>query len=116
MNQLNKQFFIKALLAVQTLALVVYTVFVFLGEGGNLFQVFMANVMALNWNGQFNLDFSCYLTLSGLWIAWRNQFSISSVLIAIAATVIGIMFFAPYVLYLIIKENGDLKRVLVGDR
>ncbi len=104
------------LLAVQTLALAVYTIFTVQQEGWTLFQVFFEHVIALDWNGQFNLDFSCYLTLSGLWIMWRNQFSLPSLLIAVVAMVIGIMAFAPYLLYLLTKEKGDIKKVLVGER
>jgi len=47
---------------------------------------------------------------------WRNKFSASSIIIAVIATIIGIMVFAPYVLYLVQKEDGDLKKVLLGDR
>lgn len=103
-----------ALLIFQTTILLVYTGFAVKLEGWTLFQVLINNVTALNWNGQFNLDFSCYLLLSGIWIVWRNKFSGSSVIMAIIAMIIGIIVFAPYLLYLIIKENGDLKKVLLG--
>ncbi|MCP2867104.1 hypothetical protein, partial [Salmonella enterica] len=81
----------------------------------NLLKVFFNNVNALGWNGQFCLDFSAYLTLSGLWICWRKNFSLPSILLGITAAVVGIMIFAPYLLYLLIQEKGDLKRVLAGD-
>jgi len=70
----------------------------------------------LTWSGQFNLDFLCYLALSGLWIMWRNKFSGKSILVGTVAMILGIVFFAPYLLWLMNKEKGDLKRVLVGDR
>jgi hypothetical protein len=47
---------------------------------------------------------------------WRNKFSISSIIFAVIATIIGIIVFAPYLLYLLTKEKGDLKKVLLGDR
>jgi len=116
MEQSNKtQFFLKTLLLVQTALLVIYTVYTVKNEGWSLFQVIINSVQSLNWNGQFNLDFSCYLILSGLWIMWRNQFSFSSILIALVAMIIGIMFFAPYLFYLLIVEKGDLKKVLIGN-
>jgi hypothetical protein len=111
---MEKQPFLKIFLVLQTLAVLVYTFFAFQNEGSNLLQVFVTNIMALQWNGQFNLDFSCYLLLSGLWIMWRNHFSASSILLSIVATIIGIMVFAPYLLYLLFREKGDLKKVLVG--
>lgn len=30
--------------------------------------------------------------------------------------VMGIMVFAPYLLYLLTKEKGDLKKLLIGNR
>ncbi len=112
----NNQTVLKSLLIIQTLALIAYTIYAVSNESWNLFQIFTANITALNWNGQFNLDFSCYLTLSGIWIMWRNKFSTSSIVIAIVAMIIGIMAFAPYLLYLLTKENGDLRKVLLGEQ
>ena len=112
----NKQTLLTNLLVIQTLALLAYTMYVADGEGWGLFQVFTGNITAFNWDGQFNLDFSCYLTLSGLWIMWRNKFSGSSIAIAVIAMIIGIMVFAPYLLYLLMIEKDELKKVLVGER
>lgn len=106
----------KSLLVVQTLGLTIYTLWAFQNEGANLFGVFIQNLISLNWSGQFNLDFLCYLLLSGLWIMWRNQYTMTSIFLGLSAMVLGIVWFAPYVLWLIHKEKGDLKRVLVGTR
>ncbi len=117
MVQTNKsQIFLKSLVIIQTIALLIYTGYAIKNEGWTLFNVFTNNLTALNWNGQFNLDFSCYLTLSGLWIMWRNRFSISSIVFAFIAMIIGIIAFAPYLFYLLTKEKGDLKKVLLGVR
>lgn len=106
----KSQILLKLLVISQTIALLIYTGYAIKNEGWTLFNVFVNNLAALNWNGQFNLDFSCYLTLSGLWIMWRNRFSLSSILFAFVAMVIGIIAFAPYLFYLMIKEKGDLKK------
>lgn len=106
----------KTLLIVQTLGLLIYTIIAFNTEGADLFSIFMQNIISLNWSGQFNLDFLCYLTLSGVWIMWRNKFTGNSILVGIVAMVVGIIAFAPYLLWLTNKENGNLKRVLIGDR
>lgn len=117
MTQLNNSFtLLKLLLIIQTLALLVYTGIAVENEGWTLFAVFINNINAFNWNGQFNLDFSCYLTISGLWIMWRNKFSITSIIIGIVAMIIGIIAFAPYLLNLLIIEKGDLKKVLLGEQ
>lgn len=112
----NSQTLLKSLVIIQTIALLVYTAFAIKNEGWTLFSILINNITSLNWNGQFNLDFSCYLTLSGIWIMWRNKFSISSIIFAVIAMIIGIMAFAPYLLYLLTKEKGDLKKILLGDR
>jgi uncharacterized membrane protein YozB (DUF420 family) len=106
----------KGLLIIQTIAVLIYTVIAFANEGPNLLAIALFNIQSLNWNGQFNLDFSCYLALSGLWIMWRDKFSSKAIAVAIAAMILGIIFFAPYLLYRLIKENGDIKKMLVGDR
>ncbi len=111
----NNNFF-KTLLVFQTAGLLAYTFIAFQTEGAALFNVFLANIKSLTWTGQFNLDFLCYLALSGLWIMWRNKFSGKSILVGTVAMIFGIVFFAPYLLWLLYKENGDLKHVLVGDK
>ena len=111
----NKNVF-KALLVIQTLGLLVYTFIAFHTEGASLISVALNNIKSLTWSGQFNLDFLCYLTISGIWIMWRNKFSGISILVGTVAMILGIVFFAPYLLWLMDKEKGDLKRVLVGDR
>lgn len=112
----NKHLALKLLIFLQTLAIVIYTYFASQNAGWGLFDVFIGDLMKINWNGQFNLDFSCYLLLSAIWIMWRNHFKISSVLFAIVAMIVGIMVFAPYLLYLLSVEKGNLKKVLVGNR
>lgn len=112
----NPQTLLKSLVITQTLALLVYTAFAIKNEGWTLFHIFTNNVTALNWNGQFNLDFSCYLTLSGIWIMWRSKFSVSSIILAAIAMIIGIIVFAPYLLYLLIKEKGNVYKILLGEQ
>lgn len=113
---MNKLLLLRSLLIAQTITVLVYTFFAFQAEGANLFQIFVANILSLNWSGQFNLDFSCYLTLSGIWIMWRDKFQATSIFIGVVAMILGIIFFAPYLLYLLAKENGNIKKILVGER
>lgn len=105
----------KALLIFQTISVLIYSLLAYQQEGANLFEVFISNIRSFRWSGQFNLDFSSYLTLSGLWIMWRNKFSVGSIALGVAAMIVGIMLFAPYLLYLLSKEKGDLKKVLTGE-
>jgi hypothetical protein len=113
---MKKTSILQLLLIFQTILLIVYTVIVFTKNDPNLFSVFINNIINFNWNGQFSLDFSSYLVLSGIWIMWRNKFSYSSIFIGTIAAIIGIMVFAPYLLYLTIKHKGEMKLVLMGER
>jgi hypothetical protein len=107
---------IKAFLFTQVVVVFIYTIFAFKAEGADLFSVFLRNINDLGWSGQFNLDFLCYLILSGLWIMWRNQFTSKSIFLGLAAMVLGIVLLAPYSIWLINQEKGNLKKVLIGDR
>lgn len=104
------------LLIMQTLSVLFYTFYVGLNEGWDVFGTVFTNISSLTWSGQFTLDFSCYLLLSGLWIMWRNTYSASSVGFGIVASILGIIVFAPYLLYLMYLEKGNIPRVLLGDR
>lgn len=112
----NKQFAIQALLIVQTLTLLLYTAIAIQNDGFNFIERFQAFAFSMKWIGQFVLDFQCYLILSAIWIAWRNRFTTKSILFAIVAMILGIIVFAPYLIYLIQKEKGDMVRVLIGNR
>jgi hypothetical protein len=111
---MNNSIAIKAILAIQTAVLLVYTGLTIQREGANFISAFVGNVLQVGWSGQFNLDFACYLVLSGLWVMWRNQFNSKGIVLGLAAMILGIVVFAPYVLYLLFETKGDLKRVLVG--
>jgi hypothetical protein len=112
----KKQTFLKGLLIIQTLGLLLYTIIAIQNDGGNFLARAIEFITSLMWKGQFALDFQCYLILSALWVAWRNKFSVNSIVIAVVAMILGIIVFAPYLLYLLSKEQGDLKRVLIGNR
>ena len=116
MDRVSKLYFLKALLITQTIALLAYTIIAMKNDGFNFVSRAQEFALSMKWMGQFALDFQCYLMLSALWIAWRNKFTGQSILIALIAMTLGIIVFAPYLLYLIFKEKGNLKNVLVGYR
>ncbi|GAB5409916.1 MAG: hypothetical protein BalsKO_22810 [Balneolaceae bacterium] len=106
----------KLLLILFSLSIIIYTYFTIQIDGFNFFGYAQEYLFSLKWKGQFTLDFFSYLTLSGIWIMWRSRFSAQSVVAGITAMIFGIMFFAPYLLFQINKENGDLNKVLLGGR
>lgn len=113
---MNKQLSLAVLLFVQTFAIIIYTFYVITNEGTNFVYVALQNVQSINWNGQFILDFNCYLMLSVIWIMWRGKYRLNAILIAIVAMIMGIIVFAPYLLYLLVKEQGNIPKVLLGER
>ncbi|MFV1884450.1 MAG: hypothetical protein ACMZ7B_08185 [Balneola sp.] len=107
---------LKVLLIIQTVGLLIYTIIAIQNDGANFLARALEFATSMTWMGQFTLDFQSYLILSALWVVWRNKFSINSIVVAMVAMILGIIVFAPYLLYLLSKEKGDLKRVLVGNR
>ncbi len=93
-----------------------YTGIVIMDHGINLFAVFFGDMMKLEWAGQFNLDFMFMLSFSALWVMWRNQFSASGMGLGILAFLFGAPFLCLYLLYLSTQTEGDLVRMLVGER
>ena len=95
--------------------LFVYTLFVGMAHGWNLIPPFFAEILAMTWQGQFNLDFAGFLLLSATWTLWRNHFSLPGMVLAVLAATGGILFLATYLLYLSFTTQGDIKRILLGD-
>ncbi|MEM9678264.1 MAG: hypothetical protein AAF035_09365 [Pseudomonadota bacterium] len=92
----------------------VMTIAAIANGGLNLITPYFSEIIGLTWQGQFNADFACYLVLSGLWMAWRCGFSRGGIALGILAPPLGILFFAPYLLYLIAKNSGEVRKLLLG--
>lgn len=92
-----------------------YTFRVANSDGINLFSIFFSDIQAVSWPGQFNLDFLCILLLTGLWVAWRHEFSSLGIALGLAATVGGIVFLSVYLLVTIARSKDDVYRLLLGD-
>ena len=104
----------RVLLVLMILGVASYTTVVVINHGWNLFPVFFGDMAALTWPGQFNSDFTCFLFLSGLWLAWRHHFSLGGVLLGVLGFFGGIMVLAPYLLIASFKTNGDIKELFLG--
>lgn len=97
-------------------ALIAYTAFVIGRDGLNLLPVFFGDIAKGHWPGQFNADFLSMLAISALWTGWRNGWSASGRVLAVMAFFLGGTFLMPYLLILLHREQGDLRRVLLGTR
>ncbi|MEP3629530.1 MAG: hypothetical protein ABJN04_05960 [Hyphomicrobiales bacterium] len=75
---------------------------------------FLTTVPALTWQGHINLDFLSYLVVAGVWIAWRSGFTPIGITIGVLSTLLGMLFFAPYLLYQITRSDNDPRKLLLG--
>lgn len=101
-------------LAVIILSISVYTLIVVSEYGPNLFPYFFGDMAEMGWPGQFNLDFMMMLSLSGLWVAWRHQFSGAGIALGIGAFFLGAPYLCTYLLVASFQCDGDMVKVLVG--
>jgi hypothetical protein len=106
----------RAALVLLWLAVAGYTGVVVAHHGIDLVSVFFSDVRAMGWPGQFDLDFIGMLVLSGLWVAWRHDFSARGLGLGLLAAVGGILFLATYLLVLSLQSKGSMKEVLLGAR
>ena len=95
--------------------LLAYTANVIANHGWNLLAVFFGDIAAMNWPGQFNLDFMGFLALSALWTAWRHHFSPAGLALAILAFFGGMGFLAIYLLIASMRARGDAMVLLLGE-
>jgi hypothetical protein len=65
----------RALLIILWLIIASYTVVTIVTFGPTLFPEFFGPIFAMTWQGQFNVDFSSFLILSAVWLAWRHHFT-----------------------------------------
>lgn len=94
--------------------LATYTVFVVSNQGFDFLTGFIGDIFSVTWRGQINIDFSAYLMLSALWVAWRHQFSVFGLGIAVVVMIGGMLLFAPYLIYEIARSKGEMSVLLMG--
>ena len=101
-------------LVVALASLTVYTLMVGSKHGWNLLPIFFSNIADLSWAGQFNFDFMTFLGLSGIWVAWRHQFSVFGLFLGLAAFFGGMMFLGCYLLIISFQSGGDIRVMMLG--
>jgi hypothetical protein len=104
----------RALLIVLWLCIAGYTAVVVSEHGFGLLPIFFGDMTKLAWPGQFNLDFMCMLTLSGLWVAWRHRFSGAGLALGVLAVFGGAFFLSAYLLVISLQARGDVAELLLG--
>ena len=101
--------------AVFLAVLIVYTGIVMANHGFGLVPIFFGDMAAMAWPGQFNLDFMGFLMLSGLWVSWRHEYSLTGWLLTPLALTGGMLFLCIYLLVMSFRVNGDLKALILGE-
>ena len=106
----------RTLLIVMWVVVMAYTAVVVAHHSMGLLCIFFGDIATMTWPGQFNLDFLCMLTLSGLWVAWRHRFSAAGIGLGVLALFGGIVFLSAYLLVMSWRTDGDIEQILLGPR
>ena len=107
---------LRIFLLVSTIAIYLFTYFAVVSQGINWPAVAIADILALNWRSQFDIDFIIHLLLLATWISWREGFSLKGHIFGFLSIVMGGMFSFPYLFHAIYVAKGDPKGVLLGNR
>jgi hypothetical protein len=107
---------LRLILSLMLVAVVAYTGAVVSRHGLDLFAVFFGDMAQVGWAGQFNLDFTCLLALSALWVAWRHRYSPGGLVLALMAFLLGTLFLSIYLLTESVRGRGDVRALLLGPR
>ena len=105
----------RILLAILFFTIVIYTLFVVKNHGLGLLPIFLGDIKAMTWPGQFNLDFLGFLVLSGTWLAWRNHFSPKGIALGVLGFFGGIPVLTTYLFFVSLKAK-DMKEVFLGPK
>ena len=105
---------LRFILATIFLVVVGYTIPVIANHGMGLIPIFFGDIAKMEWPGQFNLDFLGFLTLSGLWIAWRNDFSSKGLVLGVLGLFLGAPFLSAYLLYESRSCGEDFSLLFLG--
>jgi hypothetical protein len=104
----------RILLAVIFICIAGYTAVVIANHGTGLFAVFFGDIAKMGWPGQFNLDFLGFLTLSGLWLAWRHQFSPAGLALGVLGFFGGAPVLTAYLFVASLQAKGDPAELFLG--
>jgi hypothetical protein len=104
----------RILLVVLFVVIAVYTALVAADHGFGLIPVFFRDIAAMAWPGQFNVDFLSFLTLSGLWLAWRHHFSPAGLVLGVMGFFGGGLFLSLYLFLASLDARGDWQVLLLG--
>lgn len=103
-------------LIVGWLAVAVVTVLAIGSQGMVAGELFFADIRALSWRAQFNVDFLFHLLLFGLWVAWRHRFRPAGIVLGLLCVLGGGIASFAYLLVASVQVKGDMRALLLGGR
>lgn len=106
----------RLLLVLIFLSITGYTAVVVAEHGMNLIPIFFGDMAAMGWPGQFNFDFFWFLVLSATWVAWRHQFTLPGLVLALFAFFGGALFLSGYLLIESFRVSGSHELLLGQQR
>lgn len=104
----------RILLAVVLATLVIYTGLLLADRGFAGIETFFSDIFAMNWQGQFNLDFFGCLILATAWMLWRNDFRAGAFIFSPIFLFGGIPVITTYLLVLSFQPEANMNRILLG--
>lgn len=104
----------RVFLGVCLLSILIYTGVTIHANGWNLLPIFFGDMAAMAWPGQFNFDFFTFLLLSGLWTAWRNDFTLAGFALGLIAVFGGMLFLSIYLIILSYRHQGNMSEMMLG--
>ncbi|MBD2626839.1 hypothetical protein [Trichormus variabilis] len=105
---------LRAFLVVSTLLIFTVSIYAIVTTGINFPAVYFGDLLKLDWRAQFNTDLLIFLSLTAIWVTWREGFTPKGFLLGVVTLVGGAMFVCPYLLFATYKANGDPKELLLG--
>jgi hypothetical protein len=104
----------RSLLLVLFAILAGYTAITLWNHGFTLFPIFVGDMAAMSWRGQFNVDFTSFLTLSALWIAWRHEFSAVGIALGVLGFFGGALVLTAYLFFASLSAQDDVRELFLG--
>lgn len=108
--------FLRMFLGLVFITIAGYTAVVIENHGITFLPVFLRDIGAMAWPGQFNVDFLCLLALSGLWVAYRHQFGAVGILLGACAVLGGATFMSVYLIVISRRVRDDPAALMLGEK
>ena len=80
----------------------------------NFFMAAINFYLVKGWQAQVNFDFQIYLIVAALWVFYRERNFFRGFIFAVLELLLGNLFFAPYLVYIIYRAKGNAAKFLLG--